>query len=101
WVLWIYARTLLRHSTFQIPDSKFQNLNPESRIRNPKLNDWRERGIVLGSFGGLIGFSTSGLVHFNLGDAEVAMVFFMLMGLSISLVIQDSKFKTPNFAKTE
>ncbi len=101
WVLWIYARTLLRHSTFQIPDSKFQNLNPESRIRNPKLNDWRERGIVLGSFGGLIGFFTSGLVHFNLGDAEVAMVFFMLMGLSISLVIQDSKFKTPNFAKTE
>ncbi len=101
WVLWIYARTLLRHSRLQIPNSKFQNLNPESRIQNPKLDDWRERGIILGSFGGLIGFFTSGLVHFNLGDAEVAMVFFMLMGLSISLVIQDSKFKKPNFAKTE
>ncbi len=93
WVLWIYARTLLRHSRFQIPDSKFQNSNPKSKIQNPKLDGWRERGIILGSFGGLIGFFTSGLVHFNLGDAEVAMIFFMLMGLSISLVIQDSKFK--------
>jgi len=93
WVLWIYARTLLRHLKFQIPDSKFQNSNPKSKIRNPKLDGWRERGIILGSFGGLIGFFTSGLVHFNLGDAEVAMIFFMLMGLSISLVIQDSKFK--------
>ncbi|MDQ3062471.1 MAG: O-antigen ligase family protein [Acidobacteriota bacterium] len=93
WVLWIYARTLLRHLKFQIPDSKFQNSNPKSKIQNPKLDDWRERGIILGSFGGLIGFFSSGLVHFNLGDAEVAMVFFMLMGLSISLVIRDSKFK--------
>jgi hypothetical protein len=93
WVLWIYARTLLRHLKFQIPDSKFQNSNPKSKIQNPKLDGWRERGIILGSFGGLIGFFTSGLVHFNLGDAEVAMIFFMLMGLSISLVIQDSKFK--------
>jgi uncharacterized membrane protein YuzA (DUF378 family) len=57
------------------------------------LDNWRERGIILGSFGGLIGFFTSGLVHFNLGDAEVAMIFFMLMGLSISLVIQVSRFE--------
>jgi hypothetical protein len=42
-------------------------------------------GIVLGSFGGLVGFTASGMVHFNLGDAEVAMVFFMLMGLSICI----------------
>ena len=86
WVLWIYARTLLRHS-------RFQNSNSKSQIQNPKLDNWRERGIILGSFGGLIGFFTSGLVHFNLGDAEVAMVFFMLMGLSISLVIQVSRFE--------
>ncbi|CAN5833921.1 hypothetical protein BH24ACI1_BH24ACI1_21690 [soil metagenome] len=86
WVLWIYARTLLRHS-------RFQNSNPKSKIQNPKLDNWRERGIILGSFGGLIGFFTSGLVHFNLGDAEVAMIFFMLMGLSISLVIQVSRFE--------
>jgi O-antigen ligase len=74
WILWVYARTLLRHL-------KFQNSNPE----NHQSLGWREKGIILGSFGGMIGFFTSGLVHFNLGDAEVAMVFFMLMGLSVSL----------------
>jgi hypothetical protein len=91
WVLWIYARTLLRHSKIQ--DSRFKIQNPKSKIQNSISDGWRERGIILGSFGGLIGFFTSGLVHFNLGDAEVAMVFFMLMGLSVSLVIQNSKFK--------
>ena len=67
WILWIYGRMLFRHFRFQISDS----------------DDWRERGIVLGCFGGMIGFFTGGLVHYNLGDAEVAMVFFMLMGLSV------------------
>jgi hypothetical protein len=70
WVLWIYGMTLMRCLRFRASDSAL---------------DWREVGIVLGSFGGLIGFFTSGLVHFNLGDAEVAMVFFMLMGLSICI----------------
>ena len=69
WVLWIYGRTLLRHFKFQIQ----------------KSDDWREKGIILGCFGGMIGFCASGLVHYNLGDAEVAMVFFMLMGLSVRL----------------
>jgi len=53
--------------------------------RRLDTDGWRETGIVLGSFGGLIGFSIGGLVHYNLGDAEVAMIFFMLMGLSISI----------------
>jgi hypothetical protein len=53
--------------------------------------DWRTLGILLGCFGGLVGFVTSGLVHFNLGDAEVAMVFFMLMGLSVILAINKSE----------
>lgn len=76
WVLWVYGRILLRYIKFQIPNSKFQ-------IENPKSDDWRERGIVLGSFGGSVGFFAGGIVHYNLGDAEVAMVFFMLMGLSV------------------
>jgi hypothetical protein len=67
WVLWVYARMLWRYLKSQMSDSE----------------DWREIGIVLGCFGGLIGFLTAGLVHYNLGDAEVAMVFFMLMGLSV------------------
>jgi hypothetical protein len=44
---------------------------------------------VLGSFGGLLGFFTSGLVHYNYGDAVVAMMFFILMGLSVRLVMGD------------
>lgn len=78
WVLWIYARTLLK-----VLSLKSEVQSQEGKIR--RVNDWRIQGILLGCFGGLIGFSASGLVHFNLGDAEVAMVFFMLMGLSVSV----------------
>jgi len=49
------------------------------------LQDRESRGILLGCLGGLTGFVTSGLVHYNLGDQEVAMVFFMLMGLGVRL----------------
>jgi hypothetical protein len=46
------------------------------------------RGIILGIFGGAIGFLVSGTVHYNLGDSEVAMVFFFLMGLGLALINQ-------------
>ena len=36
-------------------------------------------GILLGCFGALVGFFVSGLVHYNLGDGEVAMIFYLLM----------------------
>ena len=88
WILWIYARTLLRNLKFQIPDSKFQ-------IENPQSNGWQTKGIILGCFGGMIGFFAAGLVHYNLGDAEVAMVFFMLMGLSISLCLLEPQILKP------
>ena len=65
-VLAIFARTLWR------------GLNPRSEIQNPK-----SKGVLLGCLGGMIGFFVSGLVHYNLGDQEVAMVFFLLMGLSV------------------
>jgi hypothetical protein len=57
---------------------------PEIRraIREPEF-DWRRLGILLGCFGGMIGFFTGGLVHNNIGDAEVAMLFYLLMGLGI------------------
>jgi O-antigen ligase len=41
------------------------------------------RGIALGALGGLVGFFTSGLVHYNWGDSEVVMVFYFVMGLSL------------------
>jgi O-antigen ligase len=63
--LFFYARTLWR------------SLRPGSKL------DWIERGILLGALGGLIGFFTSGLVHYNWGDSEVVMVLYMMMGLAL------------------
>ena len=48
-------------------------------------NSWIDRGVALGALGGLAGFFTSGLVHYNWGDSEVIMVFYFLMGLSLAL----------------
>jgi hypothetical protein len=35
--------------------------------RSKEIDDWIERGIVLGALGGLCGFFASGLVHYNWG----------------------------------
>ena len=77
WVLWIYGRTLLRWLIQRRTAGE----------ANPRSADWREKGIVLGAFGGLVGFVAAGLVHYNLGTAMVAMVFFMMMGLSFVVII--------------
>ena len=52
-------------------------------------DEWIERGIILGALGGLIGFFMSGLVHYNFGDSEVAMIFYFIMGLA--LVVERTK----------
>jgi hypothetical protein len=65
--LYIYARTLWRS------------------LRNGGKLEWIERGILLGALGGLAGFFTSGLVHYNWGDSEVVMVFYMTMGLALAV----------------
>ena len=52
----------------------------------PWRANWLDRGIVLGAFGGLIGFLTSGVVHYNWGDSEVIMIFYFVMGLSLGLI---------------
>jgi O-antigen ligase len=85
WILYLYGKTLFRGITnykLQISDS--ENQRPKTEDRNLKL----ELGVLLGCFGGLIGFFTSGFVHYNLGDAEVVMIFFLLMGLAVKLVRQ-------------
>jgi putative inorganic carbon (hco3(-)) transporter len=64
-LLFIYARMLWR------------------LVRSRKVEDWIERGIALGALGGTVGFFASGVVHYNLGDSEVAMVFYFIMGLSL------------------
>jgi len=47
--------------------------------------NWIERGAALGALGGLVGFLISGMVHYNWGDSEVVMIFYMIMGLSLAL----------------
>src|SRR5258705_4646389 len=65
--LYIYARTLWYS------------------LRNGGKLEWIERGILLGALGGLAGFFTSGFVHYNWGDSEVVMVFYMIMGLALAV----------------
>lgn len=54
-------------------------------VRSPKVEDWIERGIVLGALGGLVGFVASGMAHYNFGDSEVVMIFYFIMGLALAV----------------
>jgi O-antigen ligase len=51
--------------------------------RRGGVEDWVERGLLLGALGGLVGFMAGGLVHYNFGDSEVVMVFYFVMGLAL------------------
>ncbi len=69
WVVWmgLYIRSLLR------------------AVRAKDVG-WVDRGVLLGAVGGTIGFLTSSLVHYNWGDSEVAMVFYIIMGMSLAVI---------------
>ena len=43
------------------------------------------RGILVGCLGAASGFFIAGIVHYNLGDSEVALIFYMLMGIGVVL----------------
>ena len=45
---------------------------------------WELWGVALGGLGGLVAFNISSLVHFNFGDGEVVMMFWLLMGMSFA-----------------
>ncbi|MBD0326070.1 MAG: O-antigen ligase family protein [Pyrinomonadaceae bacterium] len=47
-------------------------------------DDANLHGLLLGATGALVGFFASSLVNYNFGDAEVALVFWWLMGIIIS-----------------
>jgi O-antigen ligase len=49
------------------------------------LSDTHSYGILLGILGALTGFFASSLVNYNYGDAEVAMMFWFLMGVATSV----------------
>jgi len=53
------------------------------RIIRNSASDNFPRGLALGALGGVVGFFTSGLVHYNWGDSEVVMVVYFVMGLSL------------------
>ena len=83
--LFVYARTLWRSLKLvrarRVSEGKF-------------VGAWIDCGILLGALGGLAGFLTSGLVHYNWGDSEVVMVLYMIMGLALVVrreVAQDPK----------
>jgi O-antigen ligase len=48
---------------------------------------WQQRAIILGALGGLVGFSVSALVHFNFGDGEVVIVFWLILGLAMAEIL--------------
>jgi hypothetical protein len=66
-MLFVYARTVWRS------------------LRSRAKLEWIDRGILLGALGGLAGFFTSGLVHYNWGDSEVVMVLYLIMGLALAV----------------
>lgn len=81
-LMFIYGRVLWQ--TFRRQKLAENNSDPGA---------WIDRGIILGSLGGLIGFCTSGVVHYNWGDSEVVMIFYFLMGLSLILARQTARTK--------
>jgi O-antigen ligase/polysaccharide polymerase Wzy-like membrane protein/PDZ domain-containing protein len=52
------------------------------RSKNEK--QWSLHGIALGGLGALAAFNVSSLVHFNFGDGEVVMMFWLLIGLAFA-----------------
>ena len=50
-----------------------------------ELSDTNSFGMLLGTFGALVGFLVSSMVNYNYGDAEVAMMFWWLMGTSVAI----------------
>ena len=53
-------------------------------------SDTNSYGILLGSLGALTGFLVSSVVNYSYGDAEVAMLFWFLMGIALSTDYTDS-----------
>lgn len=68
WIVWLFWRTVSRN---------------EKSLR--ETGDTNRYGILLGATGALAGFFASSLVNYNLGDGEVALVFWWLLGLVVVL----------------
>lgn len=54
-------------------------------------SDTSSYGLLLGATGAIAGFFASSLVNYNFGDAEVALVFWWLMGIVVVLSQRESE----------
>ncbi|MEP6742914.1 MAG: O-antigen ligase family protein [bacterium] len=81
WIVWLFWRTASRN---------------EKRLR--ETTDTNRYGILLGATGALAGFFASSLVNYNLGDGEVALVFWWLLGIVVVIAANDeSRAKARSF----
>lgn len=58
-------------------------------------SDTNRYGLLLGACGALAGFFASSLVNYNFGDGEVALVFWWLMGIVVTLTVSEHAEATP------
>ena len=72
-VLWLWLMFFL-----------FKQIAADERIASD-LSDTNTYGILLGGLGGLTGFLASSLANYNYGDSEAVMLFWMLMGVCVTL----------------
>jgi O-antigen ligase len=68
WIMWVFWRTASRG---------------ERMLRDSSDTD--RYGTLLGATGAIAGFFASSLVNYNIGDGEVALVFWWLMGIVVVL----------------
>jgi hypothetical protein len=54
-------------------------------VRSSPVKDWQVQGIALGGLGALVAFNVSSFAHFNFGDGEVIMAFWLLTGLALAV----------------
>lgn len=73
WIVWLFWRTATRN---------------EKRLR--ETLDTNRYGILLGATGAVAGFFASSLVNYNLGDGEVALVFWWLLGIVVVLTYDNA-----------
>jgi hypothetical protein len=60
-----------------------------------KQSKWQLSGIALGGLGAVLAFNVSSFAHFNFGDGEVVMAFWLLTGLVFAIRRIESETSDP------
>jgi hypothetical protein len=68
--------------------ARFWLLTARAEKQSRDDEDENRHGLLLGATGAIVGFFCSSLVNYNFGDAEVALVFWWLMGVVIAISSQ-------------